>query len=411
MIENTSNPTLILSFMREFPIESDIRYEDWRNPAIYTKETGIAIQGGELLVKATVLDEKGQNLEHFPKCLPITLLAQAALRDKPILKLHDKTFNFTVRISGFEEEPEKDLFELFVGFLIKKYIVYPDQPEPLPKHLKCLKDYRVEEAKINGNEKLASLYEEIYEEGRKEWDVLDHEEMSNQFLYRRLIKKGGQGTVFEVERASTAGIKALKITHAFLHPFLLPCIKAIVNHGLTPHLTPVENFFKVPGNQSPFDVQQHFREHQCYVMEKLTGEFPDIPQDSDDSDPALQEDIYEVQLASTLHLLKKLRVGVVDYKGRNILYKKLDDTDLYRGERLIDFDFWKYKVESYAFYVPRPKFLIKLVDYDSWTIEMFNLNSKTSYLKWDQFLSKGLEKLAVLFCKPDVEESKIIEIC
>ena len=235
--------------------------------------------------------------------------------------------------------------------------------------------------------------------------------MHEKFTYIGLIKNGGQGTVFEIQRAATEEKRALKITSAFLNPYLLPCIKSIVNQGLTPHLTPVENFFKVPGIQHPFGVSQHWREHQCYVMEKLAGEFPDIPKAIDDVYPGLQEDVFHVQLGATLHLLKKLRVKVVDFKGRNILYKKLDETDLYGGKRLIDFDYWKYQVDSYTFYVPRPKYLIKLVDYDSWAMDMFTINPKDSYLKWDQFLSKSPKELAAIFSKPDIEESKIIEIC
>ena len=85
-----------------------------------------------MLVKVTVLDEKGQKFEHFPNYVPISLFARAKLKQNTILKLHDKSFNYKVRIPGFEDVSEKGLFKLLV-FLIKKYIVYPDQPEPFSK--------------------------------------------------------------------------------------------------------------------------------------------------------------------------------------------------------------------------------------------------------------------------------------
>jgi hypothetical protein len=407
MNENGCDPTLIMTFMREIPIVSDSRYEDWRNPAIYTKETSIAIQDGELLLKVILLDAEGQKVEDFPSYVPISLLAQAALKQNPVsLKLNDKTINLKLCVTGFENESEKYLFKLFL-YSTMNYIIYPDQEKPLPRNLKCLKDHRVTKAKIAGNDRVASLYEKVYEEGSKEWDILDQAEMEHKFSRIRFIKKGGDASVFEVERTSTLEKRALKITKAPLNPYLLPCIKSIVNLGLTPHLTPVEDFFIVPGNQNPFDVSTSLRAHRCYVMEKLTGEFLNIPKDADNG---LQNDIFDIQLAATLHMLKKLRVRVEDFKGRNILYKELDETDLYKGKRLIDFDYWKYTVHSLTFYVPRPKFLIKLADYDDWQIELFNTKSKSSFFRWNKILSKPLEVLVVIFSKPNIAESKIIEI-
>lgn len=406
-----SSSSLILTFQPfEPPVRSNSFYNDWRNPIYYAQEMDISIPEGEFLLKATVSNESENEIgEKFPSYFPLKVLAQAsATPDYQLsLKLKKRLFDFKIQIHKFENDVAKPI-KLFIS-QVKEAIDYPDKKIRCPKE-ELLKAYRVEKAKIQDNKMRASMFETIFEEGKKQ-DSDDENTFAKRYALGPYMTNGGQGEIYHLSDLANQAKRILKISRARINKYLLPSLKYISQKGLSPHLTAIYAWFTTTfekhhplGILSPVDANVTMK---GYIMEKLDGDLTKLSTEEYKKNNM----IFQIQIAATLHLLETLKIEAADLKARNILYKKLDETDLYKEQKLINYDYWKYKIETHTFYLPRPLYLIKLADFDSWDVKMFNPYApKGRLLEWSDPLFQEPEKFATIFPKPDIDESKIIQI-
>lgn len=131
--------------------------------------------------------------------------------------------------------------------------------------------------------------------------------------------------------------------------------------------------------------------------------------------PEMKRLAIEIQCCSAREKLKEYQTEVSDFKLRNVFWKKICESDQFRGQRIQDFDFWKYTLEGHDFYLPKIDELIKLGDYDSWTTTLFEDSETPKHPS--SFLTslclkhqKTIEELKKLFPKPQDEKAKILEM-
>lgn len=401
------------------PIKSDSRYKDWRAPVHYTKETSLPLEEGDLLVQAKIKPNSNNatDFSSWPSHFPVRMIAQASRQPDYIIMLN--LFGNALRIKVIVEDCEESKpIGLISGYgRIRSCIVYPEKETSFPVDEYCQMTYMVEKAKSVKKENKVLFYSELFKNSQESWPLLTRKTIEETYLDPIRIGNGGQGIVFRVRLASTSAIRAVKISFLLDHNPVFPTLKYIQNQDLTPHLTRIEDFFKVERSESPFDTAHQgclLTVHRtspvsngCYVMEYMEGDLSKLTDVE-----ALQWKVFTIQQAATIQVLDQFRVSIGDYQTRNILYKKLDESDTYKGKRLIDFDFWKYTIEEHAFYVPRPNYLIKFADYDSWAVEMFSGKKKSRYPAWFEIpgMASSFHSFSKLFSKPAVEDNKIIEI-
>lgn len=267
--------------------------------------------------------------------------------------------------------------------------------------------YRIlamEEAKNKGDLVLANFYDHVFETTAQQWPHFTEEQVKAGFSQFSKISSGGEGTVFKVMENSTGRIKALKVSRMIsaCEGSLIPFLQ-FLGENVTPHLTLVGDSFQVSALQdfSYFSATQFEKRafsYRCFTMDCLEGDLEAIP--------FLQE--YQVQQISVLHILESYNIQMYDHKRRNILYKKLDENDQFRGKKMVDYDYWHYTVEEYHFYLPKPEYLIKFADYDSWKVLTFTDKcvEKHSWLS-----PKNLTELSGRFPKPGgIDDTKILKL-
>lgn len=389
-----------LSFQAFEPaIQSDSRYEDWRNPHCYEKENGLAVQEGELLLKVVVLDVNNPAAaENFPDYVPISILVQASLNQNQIAL---RGVNYLVRAN----DENGNAFKLFMFFLSQEnqlydhedqlYITYSDEKRCFPIEEYYLK-YRLAKAEKCAEYLFKAPFQQIYDQCNQKWEVLTNTSLETRYKKVTMLGSGAQGVVYEVEHVTTGAIKAMKISDVHIAKDLFPCIQFL--QTFMPHLTRIEETFKLDGTP--------FHNKQCCVMERMKGQKWEIVKKTE------QIAAFKVQEAATSYLLAKFKIQSIDVHTGNILYKKLDDRDEHRGKKLKNYDFWMYRIEEYTFYIPQPKYLIKFADYDSWKAYLFKAAVADFSTQWIHDLSPHTPKeLALIFSKPEgVSEDKILEI-
>lgn len=225
--------------------------------------------------------------------------------------------------------------------------------------------------------------EEVDTLAKEDLPTWDSEALHQRYTKLSIVGAGGEGVVFKVFEKGTGTIKALKIgNNCGLYSqqrHAIASANMLLNQQLTPHFTRVYQSFLLSTirhydfvSQNPFEiVKAPLKEtvpiiRKGLLMEFLDGDLEKIWHGM----PYVEKLSSLVQIASAEHLLnRRFGVQVVDASGfmlRNVFFKRLTETDLFRGKKLIDYDFWRYAIGERIFYLPRPQLLIKLGDYDQW---------------------------------------------
>lgn len=266
----------------------------------------------------------------------------------------------------------------------------------------------------------------------KEPSVYTPSELSERFEKLRFAGSGGEGCIYEVNDNTTSRRKALKIASnnwriSEENQRVAKIVSAILKQGISPHLTQIYElltvecpvFAKSAGNKTTgfFDGQYEGGEgkgnypRRAFLMEILEGDLQKIY----DKNALSREQsiVLAVHIASIQLILNQQ--GVIDHesgKYRNILYKILGPEDAFQGKAMIDYDFWKYVFGEHTLYLPRPKYLIKLADYDPW-----QFGSEDTDLDPEKFLENKLKyegltliDLKGLFKKPEDPNAKILVV-
>jgi hypothetical protein len=196
------------------------------------------------------------------------------------------------------------------------------------------------------------------------------------------IGGGGEGVVYKVRDKRTRAYKALKYSHsaseyrAHDQQLVTAAITDIFERGLSPHLTRIHETFTVARGTVLDYCKTWYPEYPCkgWVMELLDGDFEDLYCRNKEYFKGSQADTYIIQIAFIETLLwNQYGIEVQDGDGfvyRNIFYKHLTDQDTFRGKKLLNYSHWKYSMQGHVFYLPRPRILIKLGDYDQWPCDM-----------------------------------------
>ncbi len=244
------------------------------------------------------------------------------------------------------------------------------------------------------------------------------------------LGSGDYGYVFEVEDKQSGELRAFKLyTPARDNPKAIARITTAAEEK-TPHLAKVYALHKTGITINPPSFSARLsspsttlfeREERRYdinksnflldrhiaVMERLEG---DLKYEWLGS----ERPIYQIQLLFTDMVLRKhFDVLIRDDHLGNICYKMLSKEDYFRGKRLIDFDYWKYRIQDRDFYLPRPNLLIKRVDYDMWSIgssfKEFTSDRVESMLQRERLGTKNPDEFAQRFKKPSDPNAKILD--
>lgn len=258
----------------------------------------------------------------------------------------------------------------------------------------------------------------------------DQNSLSNRFKKISCLGSGGQGNIYEVLDQNSDTSKALKIANG---PFEITSenqkvagtLFEILDQDLSPHLTKIEELIsvncllgtKLDGSANKtkgFFNGVHKRllkeifPRRASLMEKMEGDLEQIAKDLSKEERLA----FDVQRLSAQIILNENQILPLESsKYRNILYKKLDDKDLFHGKKLQDFDFWKYTFGSYSFYLPKQNYLIKLADYEPWEIrekaqKKLDPEKELKNFFWDQ----NFEKISKKFPRPTDPNARIVEV-
>ncbi|MES2199157.1 MAG: hypothetical protein V4489_03195 [Chlamydiota bacterium] len=230
-----------------------------------------------------------------------------------------------------------------------------------------------------------------------------HKKLLQDYQPIEFIAQGGHGDVVGAMDKKTKLPVAIKIDPRAPNSNDV-LISTKVNEALveTPHLTRIYELLKSPilyVPRKPYDettLPQHsrlsfktFKENFFHpviyssriknprlsfnmitVMEKLESDLQALGPSKEDNE------IFGFQVDYTYQLLeRKYGVEVRDRSWKNVVYKELTPEDLFNGKRLIDYKYWKYQINGVDSYIPRPKLLIKLCDYDCGMIPVESTSS------------------------------------
>lgn len=187
----------------------------------------------------------------------------------------------------------------------------------------------------------------------------------------------------------------------------------MLKNGYSPHLVKIH---EVQAAQVPLeDPKRKYEVYHLYtLMERLEGDLAEHSQRFS----KLEWAAFAIQLGCT-EAIAVLRVQLCprDLKTRNVVWKKLDESDQTAGQKLQDFDYWKYKIGEQEFYIPRLNYLIKFCDYSLWApmtneFDDFTLESAADCVqKWLMgFSGITLEDAKKLFPAPEGSENKILDV-
>lgn len=263
--------------------------------------------------------------------------------------------------------------------------------------------------------------EDRFKKGMEEH--MTHDMLTN--LYKptgKLLGRGAEGYVYEGVSSFNNKNLALKFTSCYADTALLfPRINDAINS--TPHLTKIvaahtaivhyTNNSEAPkfgiNDSVPQFLQSHpslffvretnegctlpLRDLRCVtVMEKLEGDLEAYSDKNRNIYMAQQHnpfDLYDLQTIFTVRMIAKNHgLTRLDPKYRNVFYKKLTEEDTFKGKKLIEYDYWKYRICEQEFYIPKTDLLIKLGDYDMWQVTECPPNSdEISAAKEEKFQS------------------------
>jgi hypothetical protein len=257
-------------------------------------------------------------------------------------------------------------------------------------------------------------------------------ELENRFEKLRLIGSGGEGCIYEVKERRTGDVMALKIANnnwriSQENQEIAKIITFILQRGISPHLTQIYELLSVECrvfSKLGGDKEAGFFEEKCeknekvfprraYLMELLKGSLQRLSENEKGISKKV-EMAFILQVKSIQNILASR--GVCDHesgKWKNIVYKTVGPEDVFQEKAMIDFDFWKYVFGQHEFYLPRPEYLIKLADYDSWQIRKTKDDDRSPKQFLENYLSHGsitLQDLKEWFKKPENPNAKILEV-
>ena len=262
---------------------------------------------------------------------------------------------------------------------------------------------------------------------------------------------GGHAVVLKVFDNETQTHKAYKVGDSGMLQSLEHVVNFLLDHSYTLHLTRLEGAFisrswGLTGFGFPFKYPQFALVKPALSEEELERLDPKTRQDiyAYDSpsyplqnchitlmevlEGSLRKDGYtlaqRIQLETTLNMLRKV-FGFIehDQKPKNVFFKRLTEDDFFKGQRLMDFDFWHYRLGNDHFYIPRQEVIVKLGDYDGWSCSLGDITEeKMSALikqipRYDaegvrrfNLRQEMLDEAKVLFKKPENAHAKILDM-
>ncbi len=381
------------------PTRADNRFDLYSNPQNYTQRWGTPLKQGELLQSVYIKTEgtpgfwSNRKIEqiddYFPFSLPLKDLVFGIEDDSVQITVKEKTFNF--RCEQKKEKFGHEPFETTMEEHLKQISLYPEQEAG-----ECFvtsqdfngQHYKAVVRRLNNQEYFGEITAECIYELFLDSNIKIIK--ANNTLLKKIYKKkealggGGEGIVFKVIQKDIGSDKALKIA---MNPFypkeVITIISHLLNTNQTPHLTRVDRILTIPATANPLEVlnvegdnfvkDQSIEENEFYkgIGERLcTGiEMELLDGDLEKLYPlmeSIKQSAVMIQAHSALIKLNQFCITVCDFKPRNIFYKKLGN-ETFKGERLADYDYWKYTIKGDDFYLPRMDILIKLGDYDQWT--------------------------------------------
>lgn len=189
----------------------------------------------------------------------------------------------------------------------------------------------------------------------------------NTFENIEAIGKGGYGEVFRVHDKMTKRKYALKIFTPLRTPHSYEAIKTstsfLLDHGITPHLTRCYETRPITEKDNEPVRKGQLAEKHMLLTELLEGDMS-----KNLSLFSLEQRLtFELQNRHTVDTLKRLfNIVVEDNQLKNRFFVTLSDQHYFRGRRLADFSFWKYRFKGIDVFIPKPIHLLELGDYDNW---------------------------------------------
>jgi len=188
------------------------------------------------------------------------------------------------------------------------------------------------------------------------------------------------------------------ITESLCHLLL----SELVSHGMTPHLTLA--FRAVECDDTGYLLEEH-----------ITGTLEDILESNPDLGAREVASLY-FQVVVTLELLQKTcRLKHHDLHTENVFIKAIDDTLMWKGQRLKDVTHFSYVLrDGTVLYLPNTGFLVKLGDFGMASMDVcgrrlarldLNTYSATSWGEWtSEFEGYEGYDLQMLCGSPPFEE-------
>jgi hypothetical protein len=255
--------------------------------------------------------------------------------------------------------------------------------------------------------------------------------LKERFKKLRYVGSGGEGCVYAVEEKDSGRIMALKIANNNWrvgddNKRVAEIVFAILKQGLSLHLTEIHEVFAVEcpvfaplaGSKDTgedfFDVKYKPEDdltfpRRAFILELLDGDLSALGGKGLIKEETIRL-AFRVQILSIQLILERQGVRNMELKYRNILYKKVGPEDVFEGNQIMDFDFWKYVFGTHVLYLPKMEYLIKIADYDAWMVksEVQNPGEPEDYFRNNESIS--LKKVEELFTKPEDPKARVVEI-
>jgi hypothetical protein len=247
---------------------------------------------------------------------------------------------------------------------------------------------------------------------------------------RGILGGGGSAMVYSVLEKASGKLKAYKIGDRGIDRPIEIFINYLLEDEHTPHLTRIEGTFISRSALS--------RKPEAYPQQRLANPALTV-EEFERLDPVFKKEVFSdcfsyaaskkqnitlmeilegnlrnegytlaqaIQLCTTLNLLSNgFDIITSDQKPKNVFYKTITAEDVFRGKRLIDYDYWHYRLGDHDFYIPRQEKLVKLGDYDQWYVESSIKSMDEEYIKSSlSKLSHALDPDKVCYYNLDKEE-------
>ena len=188
---------------------------------------------------------------------------------------------------------------------------------------------------------------------------------------------GGNAVIVRALESTSNTMQALKFTKLREYCRDVVAVTNSLVDSKTPHLTYVHDIHQITVQNRLSDlidgsgnlvVNPRYQPEDVIVvaMELMEGNLDSILPSSTETEKL----VFTIQRIFTAALLNRHGVQPSDLKTRNVLIRKLTANDYFNGKRMIDYGYWKYRFGNIEAYLPRPKYLIKLTDYDEWAVSI-----------------------------------------